>query len=270
MRKLQKHWHSIPRWLRAILNAAVCLIFLYLFYIAIGSPALTPEQAFRRAEKINMVGPSRIVDNLDDSEYNQFTNLIVGETEEGILFFGQREMTNSDSWYPYEEMVPVVFSYREKTGDITVLAAPCGIFGFQFGQTSGLPIYIFDEYPKAVRAELEISVSGAYTHTSNGEEKSGEFDRSFSAEAVREGDGFFRLYLKTSAVPFEEYFALERIAAVSTCPNYYHSLTSEEALTVIPVTVRLYDENDSLVIEKELTIQSAIAEAHAKRGEPIT
>lgn len=271
MRKLKNIWMRVPRWLRSILDLLASALFVFLFYAAIGAPAITTTQAFRRAEKIHMVGPSVIVDTLDQSTYSEFKTMLVGETGEGIVFFGQYEATQNNGWSERTVLEPV-FSYREKTGDLTVLAAPTVSLGFPWIEYGGasLPIYLFDAYPEAIRAELDLTVSGTYGIDINGGEYTQDFTRSYSLEAQREKEGFFRFFISLPTGNAVDAYALELISALSTGSTPFTYPSSHEAAISIPVTVRLYDETDALILERQLTILSPAAAAHAEQGEPMT
>ena len=121
--KIVRFFQGIPRPVKACFFAVFVGLVAIVYYIAIGCPTLSFRQEFRRAEKANLVGPSKIVDQLDNHDYNEYDNLIVGETEYGVCFFGRRKYsvagTRTKKIYLYQ------FNYREKTGDITVVV----IFG---------------------------------------------------------------------------------------------------------------------------------------------
>ena len=118
---MKRKWKNpIPRPVRAILCAVCAIALAIAYYIALGCPTLTDEQEFRRAEKIHLVGPSKIVDTLT-SEYSEFDKMIVGETEYGICFFGK--YTYTTGVYNKDETDYRLF-YAEKTGDLTLVPAP--------------------------------------------------------------------------------------------------------------------------------------------------
>ena len=52
----------LPRPLRACLWALLAVLVGIIYYIALGCPTLSIRQDFRRAEKVNLAGPSKIVD----------------------------------------------------------------------------------------------------------------------------------------------------------------------------------------------------------------
>lgn len=254
--KLKKWSDPSLRPFRAFLCILGILVLAVTCYIATGCPSLNFEQEFRRAEKANLVGPSRIVDTVDD-EYHEFDKLIVGETEHGVCFFGGSIITvYRGSGNGKDEMV-YTFSYREKTGDITVLAAPnrSGMMWDQFGIS--LPVYVFDRYPKAVRAELELTVTGSKTMVVNDETVTTYFSERFRGKAERTGEGFFRFLL--DSWDERSAYALELLSDLSGNEMFF---TSKYIDAVVPGTVRLYDENGSLILEQEFEICSAVAAAH--------
>lgn len=260
MKKLRTMVKNIPRKCRITADLFLLILLLFLFYLSIGAPAFTTEQAFRRAEKINMVGPGEIVDTLGWSDYPMFETLIVAETEEGVVFFAEYPMGDSDAWpksLNIEYPTPL-FSYRKKTGDITILGAPVGMFGIaDSGYVDAYPIYVFDDYPEALRAELEITITGI-------SQDSTDVYR-LQSEADRTGDGFFRFILDPGGSK-----AADFISHVSNGDFWFRSLTDSERDARIPVTLRLYDEDDTLIVEKELFIQSPAVQAHDEQNDPLT
>ena len=257
-KRVKKHPSRIPRPLKAIFVALCAISVALLYYIAQGSPTLTFEREFRRAERANLVGPSRIVDVMD-SNCIHFEQMIVGETEHGICFFGGRTITvHRGSNFQREEMV-YTFSYREKTGDITVLAAPnsFGFPGFWGMVQMSLPVYVFDSYPEAVRAELELTVTGTDTRTSDGEKITTNFTEHFVGSAERTDEGYFRFLLDVPATTRS--YALRLLSDLSgnEMPN-----SDENIQAVVPGTVRLYDASGKLILEHEFEICSAVAAAH--------
>lgn len=256
IRRLINLPNRIPRPAKVIFCAVCVVLLTILYYIALGVPTLTFEQEFRRAEKANLIGPSKIVDVVGGI-YDEFDKMIVGETEHGICFFGGEKIDISrGSNFTREEMM-YTFSYREKTGDITVIAAPnrvahfWGIFGIS------LPVYVFDDYPEAVRAELELTITGTETRFVNNETVTTSFSEQFFAEADRTAEGFFRFLLNDQGTPRAH--ALKLLSRLSGNEMYN---TDENIHTVVPGIVRLYDADGKLILEREFEICSAVAAAH--------
>lgn len=256
MNKMRDLLSRIPRPVKALFFVLCALSVALLYYIAKDSPTLSFEQEFRRAEKANLVGPSRIVEVMD-SHCSDFHQMIVGETDHGICFFGGYSLTvHYDSNFKREETW-FTFSYREKTGDITVLAAPNGSHFSWDVLTYYLPVYVFDNYPQAVRAELELTVTGSDTRGINGEKVTTNFSKRFTATSERTGEGFFRFLLEAKGSP--NTYALELLSDLCGTEMYSSDPNID---AVVPGTVRLYDAEGKLILEHEFEICSAQAAAH--------
>lgn len=243
----------IPRPLRACLWALLVLALATLYYIALGCPTLSVRQEFRRAEKANMVGPSKIVDRMEALHYSEFDRLLVGETEYGIVFFGRYGSTRTGSKHSGSWIYR--FSYIEKTGDIT-FAAPPNNYGY-FGMHK-LPVYIFTEHQDAVRATISIQASGIRSNTTNGVTTEAPFAETFAAEATRDKAGFFRFILTaknnaphdTWGAENDESYALFCISNLCSTDTYY----DKQAVMVFPIDVTLYDAEGNVIVTKTLQL----------------
>lgn len=238
----------IPRPLRAIVCTILVLVLAAAYYIALGCPTLTLQQEFRRAEKIHMVGPSTIVDRLSHSEYSEFDGLIVGETKEGICFFGRYYNSSSDYDNPFAKKRHSL-SYVRKTGDVTIAAVP-NVWGtswdfFEFEMS--LPVYLFAKDPDAVRAEMEITVSGSYLENSDGETSEHGYDQTFRGEATRSDNSFF-LFTFTSdrKAGLHALYYLSNTTGGPFCTGTYPQGSYS-------ATVRLYDEAGKLISKHTIT-----------------
>lgn len=246
--KLKNRLNRIPRPLKACVCAVLVILLAITYYIALGCPTITFRQEFRRAEKAHLVGPSTIVDTMN-GEYSEFDKMIVGETEEGICFFGR--YYNS---FPYNDPFDekqYYFSYVKKTGDLTLAAAP-NVWGdswYFLGFVRYVPVYLFTNEPEGIRAETDITVTGTCRDDS-GEDL--PFTQTFHSEADRSDEGFFRFAL--SADDEAGSAALNFLSCVTGRNvirlNYGYGLTS------ITATVRLYDTDGTQIQEKELTLYS--------------
>ncbi len=251
MRKMKNLLNRIPRPLKACVCSILVILLAVVYYIALGCPTLTLRQEFRRAEKAHLVGPSKIVDTLDKGQYDEFTRLLVGETEEGIVFFGKYFTTSGETGW--RDKYAYRFYYLPKTGDITIAPAP-SIFG-SFWDWGGaiLPVYVFTEHDNAVRAEISFTVRGSYTKTNlnDGSETIVTYGGSFSQETVRASDGGpFRFFFE--AKNGKEGLALGQFSTLVTDPHFGMGHVD----TPICVTVRLFDANDQLIKEDTLAIHS--------------
>lgn len=248
--KLKNLMNRIPRPVKAIF-CAVCVVLLAIcYYIALGCPTFTFTQEFRRAEKVHLVGPSQIVDTMD-SEYSEFDKMIVGETEHGISFFGRYY-----DHYPYNALFDeklYLLTYVKKTGDMTISAAP-NIWGRRWSFTGferSLPVYLFVDGKDAVRAEVGITVAGGGGDSvyEDGKTVESRFERTFQAEATRSDTSFFLFWFTA-----DDQAGLSALSSLSnaTSGNPYSATNAEEC--TISATVRLYDESENLILERELSI----------------
>ena len=247
--KLKDLLSRIPRPVKACSCAILLLAAAIVYYIALGCPTLTFQQEFRRAEKAHLVGPSTIVDTLTDEEYWDFNEMIVAENEHGVTFFGFTY--NSRPNYNIFTKRSYVFSYREKTGNTTVLAAPnFWALHWSMDSNNSLPVYIFTEQTNAVRADIKLTVNGIDTHYTDEKNVTVEFSEEFHADAALVKPGVLRCFLNCNTdTGTAALYLLSRV-----CSEDSH-LNTEEASTVIPVTVDLYDENGDLIATETIEIK---------------
>lgn len=262
MKKIKRIWGNIPRKIRVCLNVIAILLTLLTFFYCVGYPVLTLEQRFRRAEKAHLVGPGEIVDHLDWSIYPQFHDILVAETENGVSFYAVYESDELFKRYNYE-----IFSYREKWGDLTVLAPPSMWMNWNWNEwDQSLPIYLFDENPAAIRAELDIHAVGRYQVDNDSYDVC---DVDFSLEADRFDEGIFRFILTVPAKQKEGLAAAQLLTEISTTMESWPYANSQAYLKepYADITVRLYDGDGNLIVEKDLVLRTASAEAQFKQGD---
>lgn len=230
-------------------QVVICILFslvlIAALYVSWGCPTLSMRQEFRRAEKAHLVGPSKIVDTVTDA-YSEYDKMFVGETEHGICFFGKNSTQRPSSSF---QETSYHFTYREKTGDLTVAAAPNIFGGFWDMRSCSLPVYLFDEYPQAVRAELEVTISGQFHHFVNSNETIEDYKEVFHASATRTEKGFFRFILTSETAQQSKVLAM-----FSNVSNSYIYLSSEEAEATILAAVCLFDAQGNLILERDLEI----------------
>ena len=261
MRKLKNFWQNIPRQLRAAGNSLLVLLLAVTFYVCIGSPTLTERQAFRRAEKANQVGPSIILLDADTENYD-FEHLILAETEQGVITYA-----SSDTWTP-------VFCYHEKTGDVTVVTAPEGPFGWGYSYYAlSLPVFVVDDIPAAVRAELKLDIVGTCVINLNGERLEIPVDHHYALESTREADGFFEFFIELPFLgQFDSYgrstdaehgadgYALDLLAETFSGQSYYYEHYYPRSSASITATVRLYGKSGDLITERDLVLRQRLPE----------
>lgn len=254
MIKLKFLWLNIPRPIRAFVQIIAVAIVAVTFYVSIGAPTLNEEQAFRREERANLLGPSTILFNEKVENYPYGSNVIFAETDECVI-----------TWVDDDFMGGL--NYHQKTGDITVVTAPA--YWFDFGQEwwdMTLPVFVADDYPEAVQAVLELDIQGVYVHNLNGERLEEPLDHQFALSNHREGEGFFWFRLNLESIdPYldhgnvvetphgENGYAVDALADTFTNKMTVMNPQSNVSITA---TVRLYDEHENLVVEKELILRS--------------
>lgn len=249
MRRLKIWWRGIPRPVRIVCNLVLAVILFALFYIFRGSPDMTVEQAYRRAETRNLVGPGAILGVLDVDISGGYTQLLLAETDEGVIQYCYREenlgfIFGAHTVSSYEgDLI-----YRKK-GDIVTLMAATGQMWFQ-QETTNLPVILFDDCPKAVRAELDLRLTG--------ELNSVEYDYSYYLNSKRESGGYFVFDLKTTGGGEREVWAITQVSELYRDTGGYGE--------AVPATVRLYDQNDHLIYEEELMFCSDADAAHANES----
>lgn len=250
--KLKNLFRRIPRPVKAIFCALCAIILAIAYYIALDCPTLFFRQEFRRAEKANLVGPSKIVDTMDDEYHREFDKMIVGETEYGICFFGRYGSSYSAGEHSGEWNY--LFTYLEKTGDLTIAAAP-NVWGPHWGfgvlePSASIPVYVFTESSDAVKADITIRV--LFVEEEDIAEGKAPYEEVFQAEAQRDENGFFRLWLFAETKnAVDALFTVSNIGggnALGYPPDSNHEVIA---------TVRLYDQNGNLTLEKEVTLKEA-------------
>lgn len=230
---LKKRWQRLPARTQVLLHLAAITALLFLTYVFMGCPAVTVRSAFRRAEKAAMVGPSDILAQLRPADY-PYDALVLADDGDAVTVFALDRRDGNRT-----ELV-----YREKTGDVTVLAAP-GDTLFQYESRAVLPLIVFDNYANACRAELELTL------------RSGTFEKTYALEAVRENMGYFQFSLTAVAESSlgDEGRALRLLQEI--CSN---SMAGNLDVA-FPAAVRLYDDSGLLLFEDTLYLRSAAAQA---------
>lgn len=235
MRKLRMLVSRLPRKARICLNILTIALAVFLIYVFAGSPAFTVTTAFRRAEKAQLVGPSEILARLRP-EGAEYDHLVLAATEDSVTLFAY------DRW----DSRLTTLVYREKTGPITVLAAP-GSTHFWAESSASVPVFVFDSHPDAVRAELELTLSASY--------KGEDFEKTYCLTASRESSGYFAFTLEARNAPT---LGAEG-RAIYILQNVCSNSMADTLEVAIPATVRLYNGQDALIAEEALTIRSAAA-----------
>lgn len=247
MKKWKNPFHGLPRSVKAILNVIGTMLLLCVFYISLGSPVFTPEQQFRREEKSNLVGPAKILDIVslkEYSRYNRYDELLLATSSDGVTLF----------WYDREELVRNEFVYRKKMGDITVLSLP-GLIesSFESATRVDIPIVLFDSFPEAAHAEMEIELAEQYNDNT-------ELRKVYTLTSDRDHDGYFLFNLSawSSYRLGREGLAIYQLTYISDDDPF-----SNSPKVAIPITVRFFDKESNMICERSLLLRSPAGEAHA-------
>lgn len=238
MKKIRKFWQDIPRTTKIILNLLLIVTFIFLIYTFIGSPSFSARQAFRRAEKANLVGPGTILAQLKPDGGSR-DRIILAQTDEGVMLYRYRR----------DKAAAREIIYRQKTDGLAILTVPENDYRPSEQQMT-LPIYLFDDCADAVRAELDITFST---------DRDGEhYEKTYSLSAQREGDGYFAfsIFAQNAAGLGTEGYALHLFRVISgNTMGYWEDVA-------IPAAVRFYDESGQLLRQQSLVIRSQAVEAH--------
>lgn len=214
MNRLKTHWAALSRSVRILLLLLVQITAGFVAYIALGSPPLTVEMGYRRAEKAHMIGPMQTLTEVQLERENSTTSqVIVAQSNEyEILYF------HSDQGlyvYPKSEQ-PSLYC-------LSYWLPHAGVNGIQ--KATPLHLILFDRNPEAKSATIHLTPSH-------------DRDVSIQGISVREYDDFFCF----SIIPQDSKHAsiLQRIQIFSM---FY----SEPDRKYYPLTVSLYDKDGKLL-----------------------
>ena len=218
---------SLPRWAKVLRNLCLAALVLGVLYVFVGAPAFSAEQAFRRAERQSLVGPSEILAELPLRD-ETFNSLIVADDTDGVLLFPvYKGSVGSKRLY-----------YKGKTGEVTVLASPTSRLSTEI---HSLTVLLFHSFPNTASGELVLSLSTEL----NGVAVSGDY----FLKAEHEYDGFLRFELVHTAP--DAYYKAESYAF------WELSKMTEDSAALgkqVPAEVRLYDSEGELIHEENLAL----------------
>ena len=252
MKKLIAWYRRIPRKVRIIGNLLLAAVLFCLFYLFAGCPDMTAEQGYQRALRRRLLGPGEVVGILNVDVNGGYDRLLLGETEEGVTLYCYRYenlgFLKGNTFSSWEGTLV----YREKGEAVTVMAAP-GVYYGGYQEEIHVPVILFDQCPRAVRAELDVCLTGTYD--------SEDYKFAYSLEAAREAGGYFAFDL--SAEEMGEAYGMEGFAIEQLSSMYWDGVGG--SIGAYPAQVRLYDESGALIYEEGLFFRTAADEAHAKR-----
>lgn len=223
MKKLLKRWQRLPVKFRACTNIALICLCALLIYIFVGAPAITPRQAFRRAERAQLVGPAEILEELHVGGY-PYNRLILADDGDGVILFTYNRWNRAAT-----ELL-----YAEKTGDMTLAAAPDQTF-YPKENHAAVALILYHEGSRAVRAELDLTLTADYEGETH--------EKTYSLQSLMSLDRCFLFSIEAhsqSALGAEGQLLLQ---------------LQNGSRNTIPATVRLYDADDNLIREETVLIQ---------------
>lgn len=237
MKKLYARWkrwaENVPRKHRAIgyiLLIVVCCFALYIFRYA---PPFSWQHKYRRIEKSHMVGPAEILgyERVTGAFYRE---VVLAQTENELI-------VSTISMYDADMDI---LQFMPKTGKVSVVGVPQDPAHTIALDDSYITVLVADEYPEAVRVELDMRMFWRQFPEDDPEYPV------FHANAQREKEGYFRL-----DIPFPK----EEDSRERQILQLYRSWLCGSAPNVVPAgtylaMVRLYDSEDLLILEETLPL----------------
>lgn len=259
MKKLRA-WCGVPRPVRILRNLLLVVILVGLIWLFKDCPALTVEQAYRRACTRELIEPGEVIatvqgnwSNRNGGYYFGYDRLLAAKNKEGVILCGYKE--GRLGYFPEIGGEVGILHYRETGDNVTLITLRSNGWFSERDTYVEVPLVLFDEVPKAVRAELDLYLDTS--GVSNGTPFEGAYE--YHLESTRKQSGLFEFCIQTG--DGENEIGPEAHALSSFC-WLFDDFNSD---TGYPASVQLYDRNDVLIYEEELLVQSVAAEAHAER-----
>jgi hypothetical protein len=236
---MRRFWRKIPRQLRFALDALLVLALLTAVYVAMGCPILGETALFRRAEKANLMGPSKIIDRLDvpkDWPTVSWDRLLIGDDGEEIVL-----------WFHQHGAGSGTLKRLNKTDGILLLPLPeCGApTAADLQKDCVVPLFLFVDDPAAVKATMQLRLSETDEITLT-QVRGGTVDTRAGDPGSRE-----RYFLFHMPVTREEW-TLKRGELIHKLLDSY---TNARYRPVgYQATILLYDAEDRLIETREWTL----------------
>ena len=245
----------IPRKVRAVVNLVLAAALLLACYYVSDCPVPGEVAAFRRAEKVAMVGPSASLDRISmrsDWPDTGYHVLRIGDDGDEILFYSIRIMQASHGGAFLSDSLVC----REKTDGILLTTLPTRLVSpFSAVSPNSVPLLLFVDDPAAVRAAITITLSDGKKLTMSqvrGEGSAALFgEDAWIAGCVRE-----RFFLYDHPLASGEWDS-DWSKLMETNAGY--SASSQEW----PAVIELYDRENQLIRTVDYTIRSRAGDAHA-------
>jgi len=194
------------------------------------------------------VGPAQILDIQDISlpKSYGYNRIAIADDGDGIiLYVWNTELKRYDT-----------LLYRKKVGDVTVYPAQISRFMYDLRGSKEivLPVYAFDTFPEAVRAELDLTLNYGLNRKN--------YTFQYTLQAEREKAGFFSFYIHVANPSEAEAMALDQFSFL-TGSRYFDRDSKAVA------DIRLYDSSDMLLYEETLTILPAFVETMIEHDLPL-
>jgi hypothetical protein len=246
--RLRTSWANTPKGIKIGLNLLLIALTVLLWYIFAGTPTYSMTQAYRRTEKAELLGPGDILAERN-VEFMGFNRLLIAETDRGGILYTYLLSDNTTSSASGQLI------YREKTNGAAIIPTPLEPFSYTaFAKDTTYPIFVIDNWPDAVRGELELTLFD--------ELNGAAFSGTYSLRADRTCDSLFVFEL--SPLSGDGYGEAEAYA-INSLGRLAQAFSG--SLTAYPVTLRLYDKDDALLLEYEGFIRSEAGYAHERNAD---
>lgn len=229
---------KIPVKIQVLVNVLLLFVFGLLLYTFLGGPTLSIEHQYRRAARASMVGPGQIL-GIEELGNTWFDKLIVAQTQEGVILYAG-EHTNYDTIN--------FLVYKPFVDDIMICGSPALLSNLAPPHGDPLTVILFDRYPEAVRAELDLELFYENNQTFR------QYRYQYTLTGERTNPGYFRLdmdYEWKGYIGIQEHpedAAINRFT-INSRDAAYRAPEGE-----YPATVRLYDGQGNLICNKEMYV----------------
>lgn len=208
---------SKRRHFRRIGIALLVLILSVAFLCLVStSPSISPETAFRRKEKENLIGPAEIFAKVDFRN-GTYDHILIGKSVYGYTFFECRDASLDKgrmTYVPKQKGATLYCTYYR--------------YGSEHYSQDWLPIFAFVDTPVAHTARLVLTTTNKDGETIN-----------HPLASQRNQQGYFLFHWHTLDLQQEEFWLVQQLIA-GQHDEYVLDGT-------VQATLELYDRNDTLL-----------------------
>lgn len=236
--KIDAWLDKIPLKIQVLINVSLLCILAVFLYTFLHGPTISMEHQYRRAAQQSLVGPGEIL-GIESLSTAWFDKLVVAQTQEGVILYAG-EHTN-------QETINFLV-YRPFDEDIMVCGSPALLSSIAPPKGDPLTIILFDRYPEAVRAELDIELFWENNQTGR------QYRYQYALSGERSNAGYFRLdmdYAWKGYIGIEEH---PEDAAINQFTAHSRDASYRAPEGEYPATVRLYDAEGKQVCCKEFYV----------------